>query len=75
MLQWKKDCIKLSLFFFVFQWATGRMERGAKENNHLLYKPYSLNGTCVSGCVNTVCCYTYGKMIYYFCCVLICLLI
>ncbi|XP_016105801.1 glycerol-3-phosphate acyltransferase 4-like [Sinocyclocheilus grahami] len=28
----------------VFKWATVRMERGAKEKNHLLYKPYSLNG-------------------------------
>ncbi|XP_016084388.1 glycerol-3-phosphate acyltransferase 4-like [Sinocyclocheilus grahami] len=27
----------------VFEWATVRMERGAKEKNHLLYKPYSLN--------------------------------
>ncbi|CAM4714613.1 unnamed protein product [Leuciscus chuanchicus] len=27
----------------VFKWATVRMERGAKEKNHLLYKPYSLN--------------------------------
>uniref|UniRef100_A0A8C6SAY1 Glycerol-3-phosphate acyltransferase 4 n=1 Tax=Neogobius melanostomus TaxID=47308 RepID=A0A8C6SAY1_9GOBI len=25
----------------VFQWATVRLERGAKENNHPLYKPYS----------------------------------
>uniref|UniRef100_A0A8C2KK21 Glycerol-3-phosphate acyltransferase 4 n=1 Tax=Cyprinus carpio TaxID=7962 RepID=A0A8C2KK21_CYPCA len=27
----------------VFEWATMRMERGAKEKNHLLYKPCSLN--------------------------------
>ncbi|XP_016360741.1 glycerol-3-phosphate acyltransferase 4-like [Sinocyclocheilus anshuiensis] len=27
----------------VFEWATVRMERGAKEKKHLLYKPYSLN--------------------------------
>ncbi|XP_016390276.1 glycerol-3-phosphate acyltransferase 4-like [Sinocyclocheilus rhinocerous] len=52
----------------VFEWATVRMERGAKEKNHLLYKPYSLNSTCVSGCVNTVHCYTCGKMICCSCC-------
>uniref|UniRef100_A0A8C7CQX1 Glycerol-3-phosphate acyltransferase 4 n=3 Tax=Oncorhynchus TaxID=8016 RepID=A0A8C7CQX1_ONCKI len=25
----------------IFEWATHRIERGAKDNNHLLYKPYS----------------------------------
>lgn len=29
------------------QWATLRMERGAKEKNHQLYKPYT-NGKTVS---------------------------
>uniref|UniRef100_A0A669CS18 Glycerol-3-phosphate acyltransferase 4 n=1 Tax=Oreochromis niloticus TaxID=8128 RepID=A0A669CS18_ORENI len=30
----------------VFEWATLRIERGAKEKNHLLYKPYS-NGRII----------------------------
>uniref|UniRef100_A0A9R1SJD8 Phospholipid/glycerol acyltransferase domain-containing protein n=3 Tax=Cyprinus carpio TaxID=7962 RepID=A0A9R1SJD8_CYPCA len=34
----------MKMLLKVFKWATVRMERGAKEKNHLLYKPYSLNG-------------------------------
>ncbi|ROI69432.1 Glycerol-3-phosphate acyltransferase 4 [Anabarilius grahami] len=33
----------MKMLLKVFKWATVRMERGAKEKNHLLYKPYSLN--------------------------------
>lgn len=45
--------------FFVLQWATVRMERGAKEKNHLLYKPYSLNSKW------TLYNYTYGKYLLF----------
>lgn len=33
---------------FSLQWATLRIERGAKEKNHPLYKPYSNGKTCLA---------------------------
>ncbi|TRY60182.1 hypothetical protein DNTS_003793 [Danionella cerebrum] len=34
----------MKMLLKVFEWATVKMETGAKEKKHLLYKPYSQNG-------------------------------
>ncbi|KAM7391536.1 hypothetical protein PAMP_022218 [Pampus punctatissimus] len=50
----------------IFEWATLRIERGAKEKNHHLYKPYS-NGKVYSYCIYLHVHYLYYCILLTFC--------